>query len=126
MRVDVYRNLHKDCMSVKSREKFSYGRVVKRTRCLTMSNVDFIVRQKGRQKVIATKRKNVHAFLRGVLRWTYVKPDCSLVGMVEVTYNPYIINEFYEVSTGRPVHHADEVIVKENKVYANNLLFGCV
>lgn len=126
MRVDVYRNLHKDCMSVRSREKGDYGKVIRHTRGLKMSNVDLIVRQKGRQNVIATKRKNVHAFLRGVLRWTYVEPNCPLVGMVELTYNPYISNEFYERSTGRPVHHARQVIVKENKVYANGLLFSCV
>jgi len=126
MKVDVYRNLHKDCMSVKSREKGYYGKVICHARGLKMSDVDLIVRQSGRQKVIATKRKNVHAFLRGVLERTYVKPNFTLAGMVEVTYNPYISNEFYVVSTGRPVYHAEQVFVIKNKVYASGLIFRCV
>lgn len=120
MKADVYRNLHKKCMSVRSREKDSYGRVKRRTKDLVMQNCSFVVREKGRRKVILEKRKNVHAFIRGNVSSTYVHPDFSLDGLVEVTYNPYHSDSFYVKHTGQPVNYSGAVIVKENKVYALN------
>jgi hypothetical protein len=67
MRADVYRNLHKKCMSVRSRERRDYGKVVTHASFIRMIDCKFIVRKAGRARVLLTKKKNVHAFVRGIL-----------------------------------------------------------
>ena len=134
MRADIYRNLHKGCMSIRSREKGYYGRVVAHAESMLMHNCSFVVRKKGQQKVIATKRKNVHAFVRGVVKMLGIKTSfpglnshglstcdlstLSLDGWVEVTYNPYQNNSFVVRASSVPVMTARMVLIRENKVYA--------
>lgn len=55
---DVYKNLHKDCWSVKDR---TMGHVIRHERSVLLCDVSFIVGRKGRQRVIDSGRKNVHA-----------------------------------------------------------------
>lgn len=118
MKADVYRNLHKKCMSIRSREKSDYGRVRAHAQSLIMQKCNFVVREKGRQRVILEKRKNVHAFVRGKLIQIYVNPTLPLDEFVEVTYNPYHSGSFYIKSTGQPICYADSVIIRKNKVFA--------
>ena len=143
MKVDVYRNLHKKCMSVKSRETGSkyhpaYGIVIIHSTEMLLHDCQFVVREKGRQKVILSKRKNVHAFVRGVLKsgnWcsipsaglvnpatgrTYDFRDLTLDKWVEVTYNPYMFETFVVRSTGQPIMKAEKVLIIDSKVYARD------
>lgn len=58
--VDVYRNLHKNCFSIRQ------GGIVKcHAKEIPLILVEFRVGKKGRERVISEKRKNVHAFVRG-------------------------------------------------------------
>ena len=60
--VHVYRNLHKNCFSVRQ------GGIVKcHTTSVYLENANFVVSEKGRQKVLAEKRKNVHAYIKGTV-----------------------------------------------------------
>jgi hypothetical protein len=72
-RVRVYRNLANGLLSVQSKIKGSW-KVAGHAESLLLYDVDFKVSEKGRQRVITHKRKNVHAFVYGNLgnisRWT--------------------------------------------------------
>ncbi len=62
MRVYLYWNLHKHLFSVRNTKT---GLVVDHARRVKMTNVTFAVGQKGRERVLAEGRKNVHAGVRG-------------------------------------------------------------
>jgi hypothetical protein len=97
-----------------------------------MAEVKFAVQPAGREKVRATGRKNVHAFVRGDLL-TGIFHGLEVIGgyparlagemmtdptMVEVTYNPYKYDTFVVKSTGQPALHADKVYVVGRSIYA--------
>lgn len=83
--VCVYRNLNKDVFSLKQG-----GRVVAHSDRLCLENVVMRVSQKGRQRVICTRRKNVHAYLIGHV-CEAPKPNRAS----ELTYNPYMFGSFF-------------------------------
>ena len=125
MKADVYRNLRKKCMSVRSRERKNYGRVVDHTNYIVMRDCTFIVNEAGHAKVLQTKRKNVHAFIRGNVVLSSQFPPHTIPEVdkyTEVTYNPYYCDTFVIKDWNEdyciPVQGADVVIVKNNKVYA--------
>ena len=102
MRVEVYYNLHKNVFSVRHK-----GKVIAWGNSVTIENPEYVVREKGRQKVLEEGRKNVHAFVRGTLsdidiflkgisEWAKVEPR-------EVTYNPYKYDSFVDGSTYQPI-----------------------
>ena len=108
MKVDIYRNLHKDCWSVRSRERSDYGRVVDHVHCAVIKNAKFVVSQAGRNRVLREKRKNVHAVVRGNLldsksghtRWAW---QVLRKMMKRVTYHPYRKNTFFWADTEKSV-----------------------
>jgi len=129
MKADVYRNLHKNCMSVRSREKTNYGRVVEHSNYVYLTDCLFVVNQRGRLRVLIEKRKNVHAFIRGevVVSWglslTWSFP---LDGWTRVSYNPYRHDKFFVFDDGRelPAYEAKKVLIVNNKVYAKHISLG--
>jgi len=110
--VDIYRNLHKNTWSIRSR---TTGRVIARADSVVVQNVKFVVQPAGRQRVLDEERKNVHAFVRGTLSTT---PPDMMVTNVQVKYNPYIeepdprAGHFYEVDTEETIGEADRVVLK--------------
>ena len=64
-KVFVYKNLHKDCWSVKQN-----GLVKMHTTQLVMVACKFKVNEKGRQRVLEEQRKNVHAGIHGLIMTT--------------------------------------------------------
>lgn len=129
MRVDVYRNLNKQCWSVRSMEtgakhRSNYGKVIDHVHEATLYNCSFIVGKKGRQRVIDTRRKNVHAFVRGnsVLPFYLPKKEKlkrPLAFLGEVSYNPYMAGYFF-TSDGKEIKEARMVKFIKDKVYAYN------
>jgi hypothetical protein len=89
-KVSVYRNLHKDCLSVKQGTK-----VIFHTRKILLKNVKYRVNERIRQSVIENKRKEVHAFVDGFIcnssTFWLPKPPCFLE---KVVYNPYTDSTF--------------------------------
>ena len=67
MRVFVYFNLHKKCLSVKALEGESKGRVIAHADSVELVNATFKVSQAGRQRVLRERRKNVHAGVVGTM-----------------------------------------------------------
>ena len=120
-RVEVYFNLHKHCLSYRP----SGGRV-RHARSLTLQNVKFNVQPAGREKVIREKKKNVHAFVRGIVINSYaetvddkgkIKEYCEQREMRRITYNPYKYESFVYADTEEPVFEAKTVIVVGRDIY---------
>ncbi|MBY0403208.1 MAG: hypothetical protein K2X66_04870, partial [Cyanobacteria bacterium] len=66
-RLEIYYNLHRKCLSARGLDRNYRGRVVARPRGILLKKVRFVVQPKGRERVLREGRKNVHAFVRGIL-----------------------------------------------------------
>jgi hypothetical protein len=100
-KVEVYRNLHKRCWSVRQ------GGLVKfHCHTVNLKSCSFVVQPAGRAKVVRDKRKNVHAFVRGNLCDLYYQgyPSC----LDNIYYNPYKADTFLDFED-KPVYKADFV-----------------
>jgi hypothetical protein len=92
-RVEVYRNLSRpDGPWYSVRQG---GRVIGHTKDIELNDCFFIVQQGGRRKVIATGRKNVHAWIYGRIKIVDYGP---LVGPLTVKYNPYHDKSFVYIT----------------------------
>lgn len=100
-RVQVYFNLHKKVFSVKDKKT---GLVIAHVNNIYLEDVDFKVSQAGRKRVLAEKRKNVHAVVEG----TVICPVETLgIGMEAVTYNPYKYDSFVIRQSEKPLKKAN-------------------
>lgn len=108
MKVFVYFNLHKKCFSVKALEGPLKGLVIGHTNSVLLSDVTFKVSQAGRSRVLAEKRKNVHAGVVGHMADSGAHDVHSRYMMMgaAITYNPYKYTSFVQRSTEQPVHNA--------------------
>jgi len=120
-KIEVYRNLHKNCFSVRHK-----GKVVgylHDNEQLALTNVKFVVQPAGRAKVLRENKKNVHAFVRG----DYVGYENNLIeemyfGKFEdldfyaVSYNPYKSDKFVVKETGKPIESNSEALIRGGKV----------
>jgi hypothetical protein len=87
-RVEVYRNLHKNCFSVRALNGDKKGKVIDHVKSITLKEATFAVQPAGRKRVLKEKRKNVHAFIRGI------PTNEPLEDSYEVKYDPYLNNTF--------------------------------
>jgi hypothetical protein len=116
-RVMVYYNLHKHTFSVQKNNL-----VVLHADYVKLKDVEFRVRQGGKEKVRKEKSKNVHAFVIGKLV-DFCQYPCDDIpeeptGDI-VTYNPYKYDTFVYRETEEPVLNAIEVdmINSKNKLF---------
>ena len=94
-KVDAYRNLLKNCWSIRSRERDTYGKVIDHLDSCIIVKTKFVVNPKGRERVLKEQRKNVHAFVRGDLFLKRMPGTIdSYWGWAEVSYNPYEADKF--------------------------------
>jgi len=112
MRVQVYRNLNNHMVSIKDP---STGLVLGHAESIDIEGVTCIVREGGRQRVLNTGHKNVHAFMCGVLTAAVgFKPfngrGITLSDRVEkhypnvvVKYNPYVNAHFINDDTHKAI-----------------------
>ena len=105
----VYRNLRTATFSVKHS-----GKVISHPLCVFLKNVKFKVSEKGRQRVLLEKRKNVHATIQA----EDIEYRNSISNnFIEVYYNPYKTKTFVIKSTGVPVYSAKLVLARNNRIY---------
>lgn len=115
--VRCYYNLHKKVWSV---QDYSTRRLLGHATKVNLVDVKFQVSEAGRQRVLKTGRKNVHAFVTGVLtgaEWTGRRPNGPLCEWCadrddykrqqavkaigdRVTYNPRLRGNFYHAESG--------------------------
>ena len=94
-KIEVYFNLHKKIWSVRQS-----GKVVQHTNFIQIREPQYVVSQKGNERVRREKKKNVHAFVRGYVENRLpVFPRKSTF----VTYNPYKNDSFVERNTENSV-----------------------
>ncbi len=99
--VRVFKNLKYGCYSIMQR-----GVIRASAKQVRLSDVEFRVRESGRQRMLREKRKNVHAFAVGRLV-DYVHPGDAreLVRMEgrDAFYDPYRYASFVDCETKAPV-----------------------
>lgn len=120
----AYRNLRTGLWSVKQ------GVVRFHTNCIFLKDVTFPVNEKVRQRVIANKRKEVHAFVMGFLTEAGDAPlfNAYCKRKQEVTYNPYK-NDTFVCKDGKVKSAKLCCLIKQEeggafkmRVYANGIL----
>ena len=119
-KVMCYYDLHRHTFSVTYK-----GLVMLKADYLRLSDVEFRVRQGGKQKVRNEQRKNVHAFVIGYLD-DYCEFPCDDIPEPEsnnvITYNPYKYESFVVKDTEEPIFNANEVemINLKDKIFLIN------
>lgn len=103
-RVRVYFNLHNRLFSLQHK-----GRVVAHVPEVALKDVNFKVRESGRQRVLRDQRKNVHAFVDGT--FTHSPDRAALLPQV-VSYNPYKYDSFVRAHDKSPIHNAKAAVLK--------------
>jgi hypothetical protein len=99
----VYWNLHKDLYSVRYK-----GKVIQHLDHIILENVEFKVSDKGRQRVLKEKRKNVHAFV--VAEKILEKSKLPEFGF-KVKYDPYKYSSFVD-SEENPVYYSKFAVLE--------------
>jgi len=114
MKVKVYYNSRKRCLSVVSEEGEQKGRVVFYTDSIYLTNVVFKVSEAGRQRVLRTHEKNVHAWVCGILSSALLpEKQASMC----VTYNPYKYDTFVDVENKTPIYKAAWAFISGKKIF---------
>jgi len=108
-KVFVYFNLHKNVFSLQSRNKEDYGLVLGHADHVILKNAKFVVRPKGRERVLKEKKKNVHAGVVGEVV-SYVGAESG--PEVAITYNPYKYSTFVVKETEEPIEQAEYVVLR--------------
>ena len=113
MKVFIYWNLHKQCWSIRAQEGEDRGRVIGHAHAFQVTDPMFKVSEAGRQRVLATKRKLVHAGIVGELTGVMWfggeranNPFNRTRGGTPVTYSPYRGPSFTAITTRERVGHA--------------------
>ena len=122
MIVQVYRNLHRRCWSVRDRAS---RRVVGHENLIILADCTFRVSEAGRRRVLATGRKNVHAYVQGNRDHRRKieaarEANASQGGLfkVPVSYDPRKGPSFVRTDTGEPVTKATLVILGSQGAWA--------
>jgi hypothetical protein len=100
--IKVYFNLHKRQFSI-----MQGGLVVQHLFYLDMQDVTFHVQPAGNAKVRREKKKNVHAYVKGMLAPDYRYRNLTRIGYI--TYNPYKYQTFVWENNKEPIHSAEWV-----------------
>ncbi len=123
MKVFIYFNLHRKCWSIKALEGERKGRVIGHAQSVEVHGVMFKVSEAGRQRVLRTRKKNVHAGIVGQLAqwipaWSEVGPIEGKPGGIPVTYNPYKGPSFVTLPDYTPLYMAGGAILNGRSVLA--------
>lgn len=111
MKVFIYWNLHRKMWSVRCQKT---RKVIDHLAELSLTDCQFKVSEKGRQRVLRERRKNVHAGVIGTINnemITFEAPN-------KICYNPYKQSTF--TCNGEPIKEAKLVrFLADRTVYAS-------
>jgi hypothetical protein len=119
MIVKVYRNLKHGKKAPPLYSIQHRGKVIDRRSRVMLTNASFVVNEKGRQRVLAEKRKNVHAFVVGELvddKGAWGQDENGKDLPAKLTYNPYVAGTF--MWNQHPVKGARGVLLNERGMSA--------
>ncbi|AOT24736.1 hypothetical protein PBI_STASIA_80 [Mycobacterium phage Stasia] len=113
--VFAYRNLHQARWSLRATTGEHRGKVIGHADDVTLYGCSLIVSEAGRQRVIAEKRKNVHAGVHGLVCHEAIEHRGE---RRKVSYNPYRSGSF--TVNDEPVSVATYVhLAADGKAYAH-------
>ena len=119
-KVEVYKNLHKDCWSIRLR-----GKVVHHCRKILIEEPKFVVQPGGRKRALKSGQRNVHAFVRGFVKEIGQEVDelsVELHDLKKVTYRPFAQPFFFEKDSSpelpMPVYRAKSVLCDHPNLFA--------
>lgn len=109
--VRVFKNWKRGCYSI-----MQDGVVRASARQVLLRDVEFLVRESGRRRMIESKRKSVHAYAVGFLV-AHAHPDDDIpVSGIQgrmAFYDPYRFDSFVDRESLQPVRHAGQVFLDE-------------
>ena len=125
----IYYNLHNNLWSIKDTKT---KHVVGHAGIIILADVQPVVSENGRQRVIKERRKNVHAYLRGKIvslgdfhsykgRRKPAEATCrnhSMDGLDDyrpITYNPYARGDFYYKDDDKTFTSADTAFLSSDR-----------
>lgn len=113
-RVKVYRNLNRkgsvfSIVDCKSRLVVAYAQQV------TLRNAEFIVSEKGRQRVLANRVRNVHAWVVG--QFVYADRPRPEDATRVVYYNPYNTELFVDELCKTPIYQSETAHFENGRVF---------
>ncbi|MDH3465953.1 MAG: hypothetical protein OES26_08590 [Gammaproteobacteria bacterium] len=118
--VRVIHNWKHDCYSI-----LQNGRLKASARQVRLSDVEFCVRESGRERMLRNQRRNIHAYAIGhLLDFVHPDDDRDLGGMSgrSVYYDPYGFAYFADKDTQAPVNSARIVQFDERGVVYSDLV----
>lgn len=135
MKCFIYRNLHKrgHTYSLRAMEGEHKGRVVGYASSLFVEDAEFRVNETGRQRVIATGHKNVHAGIVGNVTAAHnletrlpnpMQYEETFYGVgsertsITVKYNPYAHPFFFDAKTKEPVVSSKLLLISGSLIEA--------
>lgn len=105
--VEVYKNIRRKDFSIRQG-----GYVVARASKVVLKDVTFVVQEAGRQKVLKTGCKNVHAWVKG--RVCGVR---STWGCRRARYNPKDTKTFVDLLTGEALASARYAVLSAQGIF---------
>lgn len=106
--VSVYRNLHNGLFTIKQRGGTLSNKVSGYAAAVLLKHPFFAISEAGRQRVLAKKQKQVHAYVRGEFVDAFDEPiDLTLAKYRCATYNPYRSNKFFDRDTQEDIDSDD-------------------
>jgi hypothetical protein len=111
--VFAYRNLNQDTWSLRATDQQEKNRIIGHQRAVLLENASFVVHETGRQQVLKTGQKNVHAGIKGTVAALGEEAIRRFdeANAVSVTYNPFRWASFVEAKEERPIHQARQVLI---------------
>ncbi|MGO4348244.1 hypothetical protein AB4Z45_22380 [Paenibacillus sp. MCAF9] len=111
-------HFNKKCFSVRDAKS---RRVITYVKDIALHDAQFDVSIKGRLRVLFERKKNVHAFIRGVF---YQKEQKNILnfnvkGLRQAYYNPYTTEQFIDKETRQVIINAKIVYCTDKSVYYN-------
>jgi hypothetical protein len=99
MRVEVYYNLHKRCLSIRHR-----GKVIEHAKSVILRNANFRVQPAGRERVLNKSAKMFTLMWRAIWWKAFGSLNSPQTRIWKhkqaVTYNPYKHKTFVDIRTG--------------------------
>lgn len=99
-RAHVYRNLHRRCWSIRVR-----GKVIGHRDEVALTDCRFVIQPGGQQRARREGRRNVHAYIAGVIACPPPEPGR------QIAYNPFRHDTFVWRDGGEPVMRASMVVM---------------
>ena len=111
--VYVYRNLVRKGVVYSIKQN---GLVVAHAKSIKINNPEFIVNKSGQNRARITKKRNVHAYIKGKISLN------KFINLTEkIYYNPFTCDGFILINKNKIIYKANLAFLNENGVFIKKL-----